>query len=468
MIDVHELLKKHAHIFTPLSDEIWKVPELSFKEKKSAALTAKALEDAGFTVTRNVANLETAIMGSYGDGDTVIAFLGEYDALPRLSQQGGVATYSPIEEGGNGHGCGHNLLGVGSFAAAFALKHYIEKTGEPVTVRFYGCPAEEAGSGKAHMAKAGVFDDVDIAISWHPMTTNEVWNFSSLANYAAKFKFYGKSAHAATSPHLGRSALDAVELMNVGVNYLREHVEQEARIHYAVTNTGGDAPNVVQAYAEVDYLIRAPHKRQVENIYARVKKIAEGAALMTETSVEIEFQGATSNLIPNTVLSKVMQEQFENTKPLQFTEEDYRFAKQIFDTIDEENKAADFNKMTPEMAGQLKDKYLNHLVHPLAPEILFPASTDVGDVSWITPTIQCSTACWVIGTSAHTWQVVAVGNTPIAHKGMLYAAEIMAKTAITCVENPQLIEEAKNELKSRLNGEPYKTLIPDDYSIKSG
>lgn len=462
MIDVHELLKSHDHIFTTLSDEIWKVPELYFKEKKSSELIAKALEDTGFTVTRHVANLETAIMGSYGEGETVIAFLGEYDALPRLSQQGGVAKYIPIEEDGNGHGCGHNLLGAGSFAAAFALKKYIEATGAPITVRFYGCPAEEFGSGKAYMARAGVFDDVDIAISWHPMTTNEVWNFSSLANYAAKFKFYGKSAHAATSPHLGRSALDAVELMNVGVNYLREHVEQESRIHYAVTNSGGDAPNVVQAYAEVDYLIRAPHKRQVESIFSRVKKIAEGAALMTETSVEVEFQGAASNMIPNTVLANVMQKQLENTKPLQFSREDYQFAKEIYDTIDEASKEADFNKMTPDMVRELKDQYLNHLVSPLAQEMLFPASTDVGDVSWITPTIQCNTACWVLGTPAHTWQVVAVGNTPIAHKGMLYAAEIMAKTAIACAENPELIEAAKKELNRRLNGEKYKTLIPDD------
>ncbi|WP_042478903.1 M20 family metallopeptidase [Bacillus ndiopicus] len=462
MFNVHEFLQKNAQTFTNLSDAIWEVPELYFNEKKSAQLTANALEEAGFEVTRNIAGLETALMGSYGNGPTVIAFLGEYDALPSLSQKGGVSTYEPIEANGHGHGCGHNLLGTGSFAAACALKKYIEETNAPVTLRFYGCPAEEAGSGKAHMTKAGIFDDVDLAISWHPMTSNGVMNMTSLANYAVKFKFYGKSAHAAAAPHLGRSALDAVELMNVGVNYLREHVEQEARIHYAITNSGGTAPNVVQAYAEVDYLIRAPRKKQVVDIFERVQKIAQGAALMTETKVEMEFQGAASDLIPNTILAKVMQDQLDNSPTLSFTEEDQQFAKEIYDSLDEASKASAYQFMTPQMKQQLQGHYLNHLVTPLLPEVLLPGSTDVGDVSWVTPTVQCSTACWVLGTPAHTWQVVAVGNTPIAHKGMLYAAEIMAKTAIACIENPKLIDEAKAELQTRLDGDVYQSLIPDN------
>ncbi|HWJ79228.1 MAG TPA: amidohydrolase, partial [Niallia sp.] len=316
--NVKALLDEKKNFFTSISDQIWEHPELHFQEKFAVHAMEEALLAEGFNVEKNIANLETAIMGSFGDGPTVIAFLGEYDALPYLSQEGGKAEYSPIQEGGAGHGCGHNLLGVGAFAAAVAAKAYVEETNAPFTIRFYGCPAEENGSGKAHMATQGIFDDVDMAISWHPNFFNSTFNFTSLANYAAVFKFKGRSAHAAAAPHLGRSALDAVELMNVGVNYLREHIIQEARVHYAVTHTGGTSPNVVQPYAEVSYLIRAPKKEQVVQIHKRIQKIAEGAALMTETTFEEQFQGTASDLIPNETLAKVMQAQFDEAVPLQF------------------------------------------------------------------------------------------------------------------------------------------------------
>ena len=452
---------KEADSFIKLSDDIWACPELNFQEEKAKELTEAALLAQGFNVTSNIAGLPTALMGEFGEGETVIAFLGEYDALPGLSQKGGKTTYEPLEKDGNGHGCGHNLLGAGALAAASALKAYVEQTKAPITVRYYGCPAEEAGSGKAYMTKAGIFDDVDLAISWHPAFFNGVINMTSLANYAVKFKFYGKSSHAAATPHLGRSALDAVELMNVGVNYLREHVETDVRMHYAITNSGGTAPNVVQKYAEVSYLIRAPRKQQVMDVFKRVEKIAEGAALMTETTVQLEFEGAASDLIPNTTLAEVMQTELNKMAPIDFTAEEHAFAREIFETFDEEVKGALMQQMPKQYLDLLGESRLVPVATPLMKEQVMFGSTDVGDVSWVTPTVQTMTASWVLGTPAHTWQVVTVGNTSIAHKGMLHAAELMANTAIAAVENPEVIEKAKQELKQRLNGESYVSLIPE-------
>lgn len=451
--------------FTQLSDAIWEVPEVYYHEKHAVSLMAKALVAEGFAVERNVAGLETAVKGEFGRGPKVIAFLGEYDALSNLSQAGGATAYQPVEQAGNGHGCGHNLLGVGSFAAAVALKAYIEANDAPITVRFYGCPAEEAGSGKAVMTKAGVFDDVDLAISWHPNTVNAVMNISSLANYAADFSFEGKSAHAAAAPHLGRSALDAIELMNIGVNFLREHVESDVRMHYAITNAGGLSANVVQAQADVSYLIRAPKKAQVMSVFERVKKIAEGAALMTETSMNYRFKGAASNLIPNTVLAKVMQGQLEKITPVTYTAEEYAYASAIFETFDPQTQAEATALFPDVLVEALADKKMNHYPLPLLPESTMMASTDVGDVSWKVPTVQVATACWTIGTPPHTWQVVSHGNTTIGHKGMMQAAELMVNTAIATIEDPTIIPAAKAELETRLNGEPYVSLVPDERGV---
>lgn len=460
--DVQQYLEENKHIFTDLSDQIWDIPELNFQEKESCKLTSQALVEAGFTVTQNVAGLETAVMGSYGNGDTVIAFLGEYDALSNLSQKNGEVNFDPIEEDGNGHGCGHNLLGAGSFAAACAVKKYIEETNAPFTVRYYGCPAEENGSGKAIMVAAGAFEDVDLALSWHPNNLNTVMNSRTLAIYAAKFKFRGISSHAAAAPHLGRSALDALELMNIGTNFLREHVIQDARIHYAITNSGGISPNIVQPYAEGSYFVRAPKKKQVKEIFARIQDIAKGAALMTGTTVEEVFEGATSDLIPNTVLATVMDEEMAKLRPIPFTDEDYEFAQEIYDTFDEGTQASAYLTVMPNQREELGNKKLMPMVTPMFPEAIMPASTDVADVSWVTPTVQCVSSTWAIGTPPHTWQVVSQGKMPLAHKGMLFAAAAMAETAIRCIENPNLIEQAKEELAQRLSGEVYETLIPQE------
>jgi len=451
--------KREASI--ELSNAIWAVPELHFQEKKSVQFMKEALEREGFATEVGVAGLETALMGTFGSGKPVIAFLGEYDALPGLSQKGGVTSYEPLEEGGSGHRCGHNLLGTGAFTAAVAVKDYLEQHNQSATIRFYGCPAEENGSGKAYMAKAGLFDDVDIAISWHPGTFSTVMTCSSLANYAATFKFTGKSAHAAAAPHLGRSALDAVELMNVGVNYLREHIIPEARVHYAITNSGGTSPNVVQPYAEVTYLVRAPKKQQVQEIYQRVENIAKGATLMTGTSLEIEFEGAASNLIPNKTLYDAMYKQLLEIGMPTYTIEDEQHAQAIFKTFSPDIQASALIGLSREDTMLLKDQVIAQHIPGILPEFILGGSTDVGDVSWNVPTVQCTTVCMALGTPLHTWQVVSQGVMPIAHKGMLQAAKIMACTAIECIHNPALIEEAKKEWEERLDGETYASLIPE-------
>ncbi len=464
-MSIHEkissLIEAKSEASVALSNTIWAVPELHFQEKKSVQYMKAALEKEGFATEVGVARLETALVGTFGSGKPVIAFLGEYDALPGLSQKGGATHYEPLENGGSGHGCGHNLLGTGAFAAAVAVKDYLEQHNQSATIRFYGCPAEENGSGKAYMAKAGIFDDIDIAISWHPGTFSSVMTCSSLANYAVTFKFTGKSAHAAAAPHLGRSALDAVELMNVGVNYLREHIIPEARLHYAITDSGGTSPNVVQPYAEVTYLVRAPKKQQVQEIYQRVENIAKGATLMTGTSVEIAFEGAASNLISNKTLYDAMQKQILEIGMPTYTIEDEQHAQAIFNTFSPEIQASSLVGLKKEDAMQLKDKVIADHIPSVLPEFIMGGSTDVGDVSWIVPTVQCTTVCMALGTPLHTWQVVSQGVMPIAHKGMLQAAKIMACTAVELINNPVLIAEAKKEWKERLDGEMYVSLIPE-------
>lgn len=458
---VSNIIEEQKEKWTTLSDKIWEVPELFFEEHQSSAYLSEALEKEGFAVERGVAGLETAFVASFGTGKPVVAILGEFDALAGLSQKKGVSRHEPIEEGGNGHGCGHNLLGTGSFAAAAAIKTYMEENDIKGTVRFYGCPAEEAGSGKAFMTRAGLFDDADVAFSWHPWDVPGLMDVKTLANYATLFKFKGKSAHAAAAPHLGRSALDAVELMNVGVNYLREHMIQEARIHYAVTDTGGTSPNVVQANAAVSYLIRAPEKGDVQDLYERVYDIARGAALMTGTTFEVEFVGTASNLIPNQVLADVMHENLANIELPTYDEQELRFAREIRETLTENDVNNAYVGRDRQTVKKLKERTIADFIPPQNQiEAVLSGSTDVGDVSWVVPTMQCLTTCFAIGTPLHTWQAVSQGATSIAHKGMLQASKVMAATALQMMENPELIERAKEELKERLEGQVYESLIP--------
>ncbi|MFF2175936.1 M20 family metallopeptidase [Lysinibacillus sp. NPDC058147] len=461
-----DIIEEKREQLIRVSDCIWEYAETKFEEFRSAELICKTLEEEGFKVERGVAGLETAFIGHYGNGGPVIAILGEYDALPGLSQVRGQATQSPIEKSGNGHGCGHNLLGTGALAAAIAVRQYMKENQLQGTVRYYGCPAEEGGSGKTIMVSEGLFDDVDIAISWHPYPFNAVASVTNVANYQVAFKFKGKAAHASSSPHLGRSALDALELMNVGVNFLREHIIPEARIHYAITNSGGLAPNVVQAEAEVLYLVRAPKLEQVEEIYQRVCKVAKGAAMMTETEMEIQFNKGCSNLIPNKTLAAVMYQNFLKVGVPIFNEEEKAFASEIRNTMPESDKLSIFRMLSQlpvpkELLQQIKEQEISSILMPYVDKTFnMTGSTDVGDVSWNVPTVQCATNCFAMGTQLHTWQVVAQGGTSIGHKGMLHAGKVMATTAIDILLQPQIIEKAKVELKDQLGGAIYNPPIP--------
>src|SRR6201996_3288744 len=316
--EIWRLVDAKQEPFTQLSDRVWGTPELCYGEFQSCAAHTEMLEAQGFRVTKDVAGIPTAVMGEAGEGGPVIAILGEYDALPGLSQEAGVAEQKPLPGNGYGHGCGHNLLGAASMLAATVVKDYLEAQGVKGRVRYYGCPAEEGGAAKGFMARAGVFSDVDVAISWHPAGFSGVNEAISLANTRIDFTFHGRAAHAAAAPHLGRSALDAVELMNVGVNYMREHMPSDARVHYAMLDAGGIAPNVVQAFAKVRYLIRARNLPELTRLIERVKKIAEGAAMMTETSVKTQVVSAVSNLMGNTPLERALQDNLERLGPPPF------------------------------------------------------------------------------------------------------------------------------------------------------
>ena len=454
------------------SDRVWENPETAFQEFKSVGILCELLEKEGFKVERDLAGIKTAFSGTYGHGKPVIGFLGEFDALSGLSQMEGTTEKKAIADGEPGHGCGHNLLGAGSVAAAVAMKEYLEKNGKEGTVVFFGCPGEEGGSGKGFMARDGVFDNLDCAISWHPGDKNAVTVGSSLANYQIFYRFYGTASHAAACPELGRSGLDAVELMNTGVQYLREHVIQEARIHYAITNTGGYSPNVVQPFAEVLYLIRAPKTGQVQEIFERINDIAKGAALMTGTKMEMQFVKACSNLVDNTTMEEVLQKNLEEIEREPYTEEELRFAEEIAATyggkkLDMEEILARYEKSRKAHVEEVLTPYLNTVFNdcivPLMDvETSMAGSTDVGDVSWVCPTAQITTVTVAAGTPGHSWQEVTQGKSSVAHKGMIFAGKVMAGAAIDLLENPKLIEAAKEELKKRLGGGKYVPPIPKD------
>jgi aminobenzoyl-glutamate utilization protein B len=449
--------KKDA--FEALSDRIWGMPELQYAEHRSVAEHIRELEREGFRVTKNIADIPTAVMGEAGQGGPVIAFLGEYDALPGLSQEAGVAEPRPLEPNGNGHGCGHNLLGSGALLAATALKDWLVENKVAGRVRYYGCPAEEGGAAKTFMVRAGAFDDVDIAITWHPSAFCEVVDAVSLANTRIDFQFKGRAAHAAAAPHLGRSALDAVELMNVGVNYMREHMPSDARIHYALLDSGGIAPNVVQASAKVRYLVRARELSELAQLVERVKKIAQGAALMTETSVEAKIISAVSNLLGNTPLEQAMHECYERLGPPPFDDLDRAFARKIRATLTDDDIKTAYRRvgLTPTDAP-LCDRIvpMGSKRNPMV------GSTDVGDVSWVVPTVQAHGATYAIGTPGHSWQLTAQGKTPAAKKGMVHVAKVMAATAVRAIEDKTLIDRARADLAARTKEQPYVCPIPAD------
>jgi aminobenzoyl-glutamate utilization protein B len=456
--DIWNLVEIKKNDYIKFSDRVFDMPETLYKEFKSVSEHTKVLKKEGFKVTEGICNMPTAVLGEYGDKGPVIAIIGEFDALPGLSQVAGIAEYKPILNEENGHGCGHNLLGAASLLAATAVKDWIIKNDIDARVRYYGCPAEEGGAAKTYMARDGLFNDVDTAICWHPATFNSVNKPMSLANTRVDFTFHGKAAHAATAPHLGRSALDAIELMNVGVNYMREHMPDSARVHYAYLDVGGNAPNVVQAKATIRHLIRASDLVQLRSLVERVYKIADGAALMTETVVEKNVYTGVSNLLGNKPLEEIMQNEFDKLGPVVFDANDRVFANEIRSTLTQADILDSFQRIglrTP------LDMPLCNFVAPL--ETVGNGgigSTDVGDVSWVVPTVQARVATCAVGTPFHTWQTVAQGKSSAAHKGMIHAAKVMASTASALIKDPNKLKEAKEAFNLQISINPYICPIP--------
>jgi aminobenzoyl-glutamate utilization protein B len=463
-------IDQEADALCGLSDAIWDNPELCYQETVSSALQRSFLEERGFHVDSPAFGIPTAFTATFGSGNPKIGILGEFDALSCMSQVADVAEERPLEEGASGHGCGHNLLGTAAVGAALAVKRYLEETGESGTVVYFGCPAEENGSGKAFMAREGAFSDLDCALTWHPGSLNKIYSDSSLANVMTLYHFKGKSAHAAAAPECGRSALDAVELMNIGVNFLREHVVQEARMHYAITNAGGLSPNVVQAKADVLYLVRIPDVEQLGELQERVTRIAQGAALMTETEMSYETIKACANYIPNRELSSQLYRAMLDIPLPAFSEAEKGYAARFTKTLPARPQELDH------LAATVGDRAVAKRLRAHAVDAIYDfvvpydedapihtsfGSTDVGDVSWLCPTAQFVSSTWAPGTPGHTWQVVAQGKGPVAHKMMLWGAKVIALTALRVISDASILRKARAEFHETMTGRTYRQL-PDD------
>ena len=441
--DTAATIDARADRYGAIAKQIWDLAEVGYQEERSSELLRWELEESGFTVQNGVAGMPTAFVASYGSGEPVIAILAEFDALPGISQAA-VPERQPLDQAA-GHACGHHLFGTASTAAGIATREWLEATGTKGTVRVYGSPAEEGGAGKVYMARAGLFDDVDVVLHWHPGDRNDASPSASLANKSAKFRFAGLSSHAAASPERGRSALDGVEAMNHMVNLMREHIPQEARIHYVITH-GGSAPNVVPDFAEVYYYVRHPDVATAVALFERVAQAAEGAALGTETTMEYEVIHGLYNLMPNETLAGVVYENLVTVGGFDYDAHEQAFAEEIRQTLGDVDLPLDSHA----------------LVQPFEMPTGFNGSTDVGDVSWLVPTAELSAATWVPGTSAHSWQAIAAGGTSIGTKGMLVAAKTLAATATQLFQSPQTITLATAELHGRRGADfMYQALVGD-------
>ncbi len=442
-VDVAGLVEGRRARTAEISRKLWEYAEVGYREKKSSALLQEMMADAGFSITKGVADIPTAFVAEYGEGGPTIAILAEFDALPGINQDA-VPDRSPIPGKLAGHACGHNLFGAASAEAAIAVKEWLEATGAPGVVRLYGTPAEEGGSGKVYMVRAGLFDDVDVTLHWHADDENSAAARTTLANRSAKFRFKGVSAHAAGAPDKARSALDGVEAMNHMVNLMREHVPQETRIHYVITR-GGRAPNVVPDFAEVFYYLRHPEAKEVRKIWARLEAAARGAAEGTGTQVEWEIIHGNHPILVNETLAKIADSKLREVGGVKYTDEERAFAEKIYSTLDAPKaKLGDQMNITPYSVS------------------LGYGSTDVGDVSIATPTVGLRVASWVPGTSAHSWQAVAASGHSIGFKGATNAAKALALTAVELYETPDLIVAAKQEFDERRGGDfTYEALLGD-------
>lgn len=453
-LDIIKYLGDIRKEINEVSLKIWSNPETAGNEKESANLFRSVLKTYGFKIKElDDEGLENAFIGEYGSGFPVIAVLGEYDALPGLSQHID-SKFNPVKKNGPGHGCGHNLIGSAALGAVLAIKKYLEETNIQGTIRFYGCPEEETLSGKVKMIKAGAFDGCDLALSWHPMNVNTAMKSAFLANNSIKFKFNGISSHAAQSPESGRSALDGVELMNVGTNYLREHVIDEARIHYTITNAGG-APNIIPKEAESWYFVRAPHRKDVEGITNRLLKIAEGAAMMTETTVGHEVICGTYEFLPNKVLFDLTYKNMTEIDSPIYTKEELEFAKAIQESLDAEMVEGEIKKFISTEDDEKSYIYQGVLDKEKVDSVEVAASSDSGDVSWIMPMNVFLTATWPLGVPAHSWQATASSGSSLGMKGMCYAAEIFAGMMYDLLNDSSLVEEARAEFNKRTEKRKY-------------
>ena len=449
---VIDYLDANGSKYTDLALTIWDKAELGYLETESSGLLQSTLAEQGFTVQAGVADIPTAFVASYGSGKPVIAILAEFDALPGISQSR-EPRRDILSGKSSGHACGHHLFGAGSVAAAVAVKRWMHENQISGTLRLYGTPAEEGGSGKVYLVRAGLFDDVDVVLHWHPGAKNSANPSSSLANKSAKFKFTGISAHAAAAPERGRSALDGVEAMNYMVNMMREHVPQETRIHYVITR-GGAAPNVVPDYAEAYYYVRHPNAETLKEIWKRVLSVADGAALGTGTELEVEVMHGNHSLLPNETLAAAMHANLTRVGGVQYSAVEQKYAKEITSTLN----------LDDDMTGTEK------IIQPMKMSSGM-GSTDVGDVSWLVPTTGLRTATWVPGTAAHSWQAIAAGGTSIGGKGMMVAAKTLALTALQLFQDPELVKAAREEMLERRGPDfVYKALLGDrepplDYRI---
>lgn len=441
-----DILKKmdgRADYFGEMSRRIWEFAEVGYKETNSSSLLKAELRAAGFQIQENIAEIPTAFVATYGQGKPVIGILGEYDALPGLSQVAFIAEKRARVAGGPGHGCGHNLFGTASAFAAITLKEYLAEKKISGTIKFYGTPAEEGGSGKVFMARAGVFNDLDVALAWHPGDANSASLKSSLANLTAKFRFYGAASHAAAAPDRGRSSLDAVMLMAHAVDMMREHVPQTTRLHYIITK-GGEAPNVVPDFAEIYMYARHPSMPVLDGIWSRVVKCAEAGALATETKMEMELVGSVYNELPNEPLAKLIDKNLRQVGGVKYSPEETSFAEKLRTTFSLEGALAlGSQEQVQEMEGGVSS-----------------GSTDVSDVSWIVPTSEFRTATYVPGTPGHSWQAVACTGSNIGRKGLTVAAKTLTLTALDLLKDPKLLEAAKADFNKRRAGYEYRSRIP--------
>ena len=468
-----DAIEKNAEKFTALSDKIWELAELSLKEYKSTEAYVAILHELGFEVEEKVAGIDTAFLGKWGSGRPIIGILGEFDALSGLSQVGGIAEKEELVKGGNGHGCGHNMLGAGALAAAYGIKEYLRASGKEGTVIFFGTPGEEGGAGKAFMAKEKLWYDLDLALTWHPSDVNEVTTGTCNSCIQTLYKFRGVASHAAGDPEHGRSALDAAELMNVGIQYLREHTKDDARIHYAMIDGGGFSPNVVQPTASVLYMVRSKKVADALELQRRVDKIADGAAMMTETSYEKVFIDGCSGTVPNHTLEKLLYDNLLSVGAPEYTEGEWEYAKRIKATYDTYGQiptlAAEYEPEVKEKIAALTDsgsRAINDFIAPLyTGECFSPGSTDVGDVSWQTPAAQLHTACFTSLAPGHSWQNVSLAKSSIGHKGLILAAKVIAAAAVELYETPELIAKAREEFKKRA-AEGYVCPIPENEFAK--